>query len=152
MAGYAIAETIDRLPDEVFAWLLDLEHRHQWVPGLVSVEVLTPAPLGAGGRWREQRRLGSRAGSAEVEVSTCEPPGDGRAPPFRVSLSRPAGRGRITQHFELTPEGDKSTRVSLRGEVVGGFGSFGLGRSLAREDADLLLRLKSAVETNGLWP
>ena len=152
MADYAYTETIARPPADVFAWLLDLERRYKWVPGLESAEALTPVPLGAGGRWRERRRIGARAGSGEVEVTTCEAPDEGRSPPFRVSLSRPAGRGRLTQHFVLQPDGDKATRIDLRGEVGGGLLGLFLARALAREDADLLLRLKSAVETEGLWP
>ena len=53
--------TIATPPDELFAYLADLENLDQWMAGIVSAEVTSPAEIGVGTTARVIRALGSQS-------------------------------------------------------------------------------------------
>lgn len=61
-------------PDaRVFAVLSDPASWPGIIPGILSVEVLTPAPFGVGTRFRETRMMHGRRASEEMTVAAIEP-------------------------------------------------------------------------------
>jgi uncharacterized membrane protein len=53
--------TIATSPDELFAYLADLENLGEWMAGIVSAEVTSPGELGVGTRAHVVRALGSQS-------------------------------------------------------------------------------------------
>jgi uncharacterized membrane protein len=126
MARIQRSVEIERSPEEVFAYVDDLEAHPEWQTGLLKAEKVTGGLTGVGTRSRELRRIMGRQMRIEYEVTEHEPP---RLAAFR-SLNGPLRPfGRMT----LAPSA-RGTRVTFELD----FEASGLGvliRPLARRDA-----------------
>jgi uncharacterized membrane protein len=120
---------IDRRPEEVFAYLDDLERHGEWQPDIVSTRIETAGPVRVGTRVKESRRMGSREQDTSYEITEHEPP---RRSAFRglAGPVRPVG----TLIVEPLGDGEKS-RVSLEFDLVG-YGWGKLIAPLARRQAE----------------
>jgi uncharacterized membrane protein len=65
---------IARSPEEVFAYLDELERHSEWQEQLISAEKLGDGPAQVGTRSTEKRRMGKREMTVSYEVTEHEPP------------------------------------------------------------------------------
>jgi len=103
---------IERGPEEVFDYLVDLRNELEWNPGVESMEKLTDGPLGVGtkylAKWKQSRLL-------EVECTRFDRP--------REWVYVNGGPVAVTFTAHLTPEGEgngsppRSTRARTAGSV-----------------------------------
>ena len=135
---------IHRSPEDVFAYLNQLERHGEWQSQIVSTKIETDGPVGVGTRVREIRKAGGREQDTSYEVTAHDPP---RTSSFRGI----AGPVRPVGSVTVEPVGDgNSARVTLEFDLVGyGFGK--LIAPLARMQARKLIsadqqRLKARLE------
>jgi uncharacterized protein YndB with AHSA1/START domain len=94
--------TIGRPPEEVFAFLADLENDRKWRPGVLEIEHVSGT--GVGSRWRQViSGPGGARIDADIEITEHDP---GR----RLAFKTMAGPVRPTGLFELE-DADGGTRV-----------------------------------------
>ena len=135
---------IDRRPEDVFAYLDELERHGEWQSEIVSTKVETEGPVGVGTRVREIRKVGGRERDTSYEITEHDPP---RKSSFRgfVGAVRPVG----TVTVEQVGDGSKA-RVSLEFDLVGqGIGKLIalLARTQARKSiAESQQQLKAKLE------
>ena len=112
---------IDRTPEEVFAYLDQLERHGEWQGAIESVRVETEGPTRVGSRAAEKRRVPGGAREFTYEVTEHDPP-------RRVSFKGVNGPVRPVGTVTVDPVGDGSrSRVTLRLELKG----HGLGKLIA---------------------
>ena len=104
---------IDRRPEDVFAYLDQLERHGEWQSQIVSTRVETSGPVGVGTRVREIRKVGGRERDTSYEITEHDSP---RKSSFRgvVGPVRPVG----TVTVEPVGDGSKA-RVSIEFNLVG---------------------------------
>jgi len=136
---------IERSPEDVFAYLDDLERHSEWQPRILSTQVETEGPVRVGTRVREHRRIGGRNQDTSYEITQHEPP---RRSSFRgiAGLIRPLGT------VTLEPlEGGSRTRLTLEFDLLGhGIGKLfaPLARKQAHRDIEQSQeRLKARLES-----
>lgn len=142
MAGFTATEWIAAPPETVFALMHDVNHFPAVLTSVVRAEKITPGPVGLGTRFLETRKINGREASAEIAVTTFEPP-------CRYAATSSQGGITATYHYTLTPE-KKGTRVNLQAEAT----ASGLKKLLLpiivnfmkKEDATHLQKLKTVVE------
>ena len=104
---------IDRRPEDVFAYLDDVERHGEWQRELVNAKLETSGPVGVGTRVRESRKFGRREQDTSYEITEHEPP-------RRTAFRGTAGPIRPVGTVTLEPLGDGSrTRVSLDFDLQG---------------------------------
>lgn len=145
MAGFHASEYIDRSPEEVFAYITDLDNALSWLPAVTRLDRITEGPMAAGTRYRETRQVGDREGQVEIEVTEYDPPGG-----YATAFNR-AGYD-STYQYTFVAEGS-GTRAELECVVVG-HGVRRLtaplvARAMRRFDQGQLASLKAAVEADG---
>ncbi|HET7047155.1 MAG TPA: SRPBCC family protein, partial [Solirubrobacteraceae bacterium] len=104
---------INRSPEDVFAYLDQLERHGEWQGEIVSATRETDGPVGVGTRVREIRKMGRREIDASYEITEHDPP---RRTAFRgtVGAIRPVG----TVTIESAGDGS-SALVSIEFDLVG---------------------------------
>ena len=113
MARFDLSVQIARPPEDVFAYLTDLDNLIEWQASLVEVRPQTPPPLAAGSRFTEVRSALGRRIESDVEVKELEPP-------RRFTVRSTGGPLPFTVEHELEPAGDGTTlRVAAEGEPKG---------------------------------
>jgi uncharacterized membrane protein len=117
--GIVIAHSIeiDRPPEDVFAYLDQLERHGEWQAEIVSSKVETDGPVAVGTRVREFRKIGGREQDTSYEVTEHDPP-------HKTSFRGVVGPVRPLGTVTVEPIGDGSkARVSIEFDLVGhGFG------------------------------
>jgi len=110
-----ITETIEinRRPEDVFAYLDDVERHGEWQDQIVDVEPQGDQPMGVGKRVRETRRVPGGNRSMTYEITEHAPP---RQSSFRV-LDGPI---RAVGTVSVEPIGDGSrTKLTIRIDFEG---------------------------------
>jgi len=110
-----ITETIEinRRPEDVFAYLDDVERHGEWQDQIVDVEPQGDQPMGVGKRVRETRRVPGGNRSMTYEITEHDPP---RQSSFRV-LDGPI---RAVGTVSVEPIGDGSrTKLTIRIDFEG---------------------------------
>lgn len=74
MGSLTANQHVDAPVDVVFQEAIDLAHAAERFSAIDRVETLTPAPFGAGTRWRETRTMFGRPSTEELEVIEFDPP------------------------------------------------------------------------------
>ncbi|HEY6056969.1 MAG TPA: SRPBCC family protein [Candidatus Limnocylindrales bacterium] len=147
---------VGRAPDEVFAFLADLDRVATWQrgTGVDRVIVAGDDPVGAGTRFRLERRIGGRLVWLDCRVTTFEPP---RRFGYR---SREGRRLVLSVDAELvddggaasTRHGGPASRLDWRLELTtpAYFGPFGalIGRELGRAAERDLVTLRRLIEAS----
>jgi uncharacterized membrane protein len=141
-----ITHSIDiaRRPEDVFAYIGQLERHGEWQPQIVSTKVETDGPVRAGTRVHEVRKIGGREQDTSYEVTDHEPP-------RRTSFKGVAGPVRPVGTVTVEPLGDgEAARVTIDFNLVGhGFGKLiaPLARMQARKTIlDNQQQLKARLE------
>lgn len=106
---------IDRRPEDVYAYLDQLDRHKEWQSSIVRTRIVTEGPTRIGTRVIDTRRVGGREQDVPYEITEREPP---RKASFRGAegMIRPAGtvtvdplddgtRSRVTIEFDLTGHG-----------------------------------------------
>ncbi len=142
MAGFLSSQRIERPPEEVFAFMTNLENAPEFSPGITSIEKITEGPMGEGTRFRETRKRGNKEMSSEIEVVEYEPP-------LRFG-ARSAERGiEASYYYSFEPE-HGGTQVDLVCEVKGkGFMKLMtpvVARFMKKADGGQLKRAKAILE------
>jgi uncharacterized membrane protein len=138
---------IDRRPEEVFAYLDQLDRHGEWQGNIVSTRVETEGPTRVGSRAVNRRKVPGGERDIRYEITEHDPP---RKSAFRGTDGpvRPVG----TVTVEPLDDGSRS-RVTLEFDLVG----YGLGklvaplarrqaaRQIPQDHAKLKERLESGV-------
>lgn len=100
---------IERTPEDVFDYLVDLRNEMEWNPGVVSMQKLTEGPLGVGTRYLAKWK---QSGHIEVECTEFDPPrrwayhnGGPVSVTFTVNLTRHGAGTRLAATFDAQPHG-----------------------------------------------
>jgi uncharacterized protein YndB with AHSA1/START domain len=109
---------INRRPEDVFAYLDDVERHGEWQEQIVDVQPESDQPMGVGKRVRETRRVPGGDRSMTYEVTEYDPP---RRSSFRV-LDGPI---RAVGTISVEPVGDGSRSrltftLDFQGHGLGG--------------------------------
>jgi carbon monoxide dehydrogenase subunit G len=131
---------IDRPPEDVFAFVTDLDNLSRWQPTIREVE--WSAPLERGATFRETREMLGRRARSRLEVTALDPPGE-------FSLRVVEGPVPLTVRHLLEPA-ERGTRLTLEAEGEAG-GLMRLAaplaeRAAARQAGQDLERLKRLIE------
>jgi uncharacterized membrane protein len=143
MAPITAAVEITRSPEDVFAYIADVERHPEWQQGLVSVINQSGGPLHVGSRLVHRRKLGLATVATTSEVTVFDSP---RVIGFR-GLDGPI-RAEGAQRVEPA---DGGSRVLFEMEMTGhGLGVLMLPlarRQASRQVAESHERLKQILET-----
>lgn len=101
--------TIDRAPDEVFAFIADARNRPQWDGSVDSEELTSPEPIGVGSTVRT--KLTSMGNEMEWNWEITE-----HDPPHRQRIESTSGPFPMSLGWDLAPA-DGGTRASF--EITG---------------------------------
>ena len=146
MAPIVESVEIARSPEDVFAYIAELDKHGEWQSQIVSVEVETDGPTRVGSRVSEMRRMPGATVKSMYEITAYDPP---RSASFQVISGPVRPSGTIT----VEPVGDGArSRLTLQIEFVG----HGLGKlllPLALRDARKRIpadqaRLKERLESS----
>ena len=144
MAQERIEVTIDRTPDEVFAYISDLERAPDWVPDLLSVRKLTDGPTGLGTKFAEVVKIRGGQSAANLEITEF-------SPPVAIGHRGEGGPVQFTARFLLTPNGTNRTRVTHEYSVsISGIGKLMaplVDRALKSNTEAALAELKRILES-----
>jgi len=124
--------TIRRPPDEVFAYLADLENLPRWNYAIAQTRKLTPGPVGVGSRYHQIRTVPAHR-EEDLEVVELEP---GHRLTVRGTLNTLPAR----LSYTLDPVGD--TTVLTNEVVLAASGRFALVAPLASR------QVRAAVAAN----
>lgn len=108
MSEIFVNRTIEASPERVWDVVTDLDHAHQILTGVVSVQRMTDGPYAVGTRWRETRKMFGKEATEEMWVAESDP--------HRRTLVRAeSGGADYVTEFTLTPVGDGArTELSVR--------------------------------------
>ena len=147
MAPISESIEIDRSPEEVFAYLDDVERHGEWQDQIVAVEPQGDEPMGVGKRVRETRRVPGGDRSMTYEITDYDPP---RQSSFRV-LDGPV-RGVGTVLVEPVDDGSRSRvtfTIEFEGHGLGGKVLLPLAKSQARKQIPKdQARMKELLESS----
>jgi uncharacterized membrane protein len=136
---------INRPPEEVFAYLDDVERHGEWQEDIVGVERVTEGPIRQGSRVRETRHVPGGNRTMTYEVTEHDPP---QQSSFRV-LDGPV---RAVGTISVEPAGDGTkSRVTIamdfEGHGIGGKLLLPVARNQARKRVpQSQARMKQVIE------
>ena len=104
--------TIGISPDELFAYLADLDNLDEWMAGIVSAEVTSAGKLGAGSTARVVRALGSQQVEAPLTVAEYEPP-------RHLVITSEVSGVNVAASLDLTPAAGGATDLRFAMEIRG---------------------------------
>jgi uncharacterized protein YndB with AHSA1/START domain len=138
---------INRRPEDVFAYLDDVERHGEWQEQIVDVQPESDQPMGVGKRVRETRRVPGGDRSTTYEVTEYDPP---RRSSFRV-LDGPI---RAVGTISVEPVGDGSRSrltftLDFQGHGLGGKLLLPVAKSQARKQIPKdQARMKELLESH----
>ncbi|HEX6129253.1 MAG TPA: SRPBCC family protein [Candidatus Limnocylindria bacterium] len=109
MKTVTASAVVPATPDEVFAFVADLENLPRWQTGIVSAELTTPGPIGAGSRAHVVRELLGQRLAVDLALVDHQP---GR----RLELTSATSGIGVRAILELAPE-DGATRLAFTMEI-----------------------------------
>ncbi len=138
---------INRRPEDVFAYLDDLDRYVEWQENLISTRIETEGPTRVGSRGVDRRRVPGGPRDIPFEVTAHDPP-------RKLSFRGTAGPVRPVAVLTVEPVGDGSrSRMSLEldlhghgfGKLVAPFARRGAAKEVQQDHA----RLKERLEAGG---
>jgi uncharacterized membrane protein len=137
--------TIARTPDEVFAYLDDLERRPEWQLDVKETKVLTQGPTRVGTEVEEVRQMGRKAGRVRWRVTGHEPPRRSTFETYESQMLKPSGV------ITVEPSGSGSTVTFEMEPNPIGMGKLlmpMIARQIRKNITADLERLKDTLETS----
>jgi uncharacterized membrane protein len=138
---------INRTPEEVFAYLDQLERHGEWQGAIVSVKVETEGPTRVGSRAAEMRRVPGGPREFTYEITEHDPPRrssfrgvNGPVRPVGTVTVEPVGRGsrsRVTIQLELQGHG--------LGKLIAPLAMRDARKRIPKDQARLKARLESGA-------
>ena len=113
MAPIVHSVEIARSPEEVFAYLDDLERHGEWQSQIVSSRRETDGPTGVGTRATDVRRVPGRTQSVTYEITAHDPP-------RKVAFRGVSGPVRPAGTVTVEPVGTGSSKVTIELDLEGG--------------------------------
>ena len=104
--------TIRMPPEELFAYLANLENLEEWMAGIVSAEVTSAGELGPGSTARVVRALGSQRVEAPLTVAEYDPP-------RHLLITSEVSGVRVAADLELSPATADGTDLRFAMEIRG---------------------------------
>jgi uncharacterized protein YndB with AHSA1/START domain len=147
MAPISESIEINRRPEEVFAYLDDVERHSEWQEQIVDVQPQGDEPMGVGKRVKETRRVPGGDRSMTYEITAYEPP---RQSSFRVLDGPIRGVGTIL----VEPIGDGSRSrltftIDFQGHGLAGKVLLPVARGQARKQIPKdQAKMKELLESN----
>ena len=135
--------TIDRAPEDVFAYLADVANLTEWQSGVHSAEIEGGGAATAGSRVVESRTMLGKEMTTTLEIVDFEPP-------RLFTLRALDGPALLTVRHELEPSGGGTDlRVVVEGEVkhLPGFAAGLMMRGAERQFRKDFERLKRLLES-----
>ena len=139
---------ISRPPDEVFAYLDQLERHGEWQSAIQSVKVQTDGPTRVGSRATERRKVPGGARDVTYEITEHDPPWkasfkglDGPIRPkgtMRIAPLDGKTRSRLTLELELEP-------VTFSGKLFAPLARRAATRRVPKDQAKLKQILESGA-------
>ena len=138
---------VNRRPEDVFAYLEQLERYVEWQENLISTRVVTEGPTRVGSRGVDRRRVPGGPRDIPFEVTEHDPP-------RRITFRGTAGPVRPVARLTVEGVGDESrSRVSLEldlqghgfGKLVAPFARRGAAREVRQDHARLKERLEAGA-------
>ena len=110
---------VDRIPEDVYAYVVDPSHLPEWQESAVAARQVDDKPFGVGSQVRVTRHIGSRDIPMTMEVTAYDPP-------LSWSMRGIDGPVRGLVHGEITPlEGGRRSRLTMELDLEGrGIGRF----------------------------
>ncbi len=130
---------IERAPEEVFDYLVDLRNELEWNPGVESMEKLTEGPVGMGTRYRAKWKQSKHI---EVECTAFD------RPHRWVYVN--GGPVSVTLTINLTAEGTGTRLVSTFDAYPHGLMRLGFPvflRIMRRQEAENMSNIKRKLES-----
>jgi uncharacterized membrane protein len=147
MAPIVESVEIDRRPEDVFAYLDQLDKHAEWQEQIVSTEILTEGPTRVGTHVRQTRRVPGGDQTFTYEIIEHDPPRkasfrglDGSIRPVGTMSVEPVGdggRSRVTLQFDLEGHGI--------GKVMAPLARMNARKQIPKDHARLKERLESGV-------
>jgi uncharacterized protein YndB with AHSA1/START domain len=135
---------IQRPPEEVFAYLDQLDRHTEWQNSLVSAKVETEGATRVGTRVVERRKVPGGARDIPYEITEHEPP-------HKASFRGTAGPVRPVGTVTVDPVGESSSRMTLelelQGHGVGKLFAFFARRQAAKELPESHQKFKELLES-----
>lgn len=140
MAGFTLSERIQAPPEEVFAFLVDVDNATKVFTTVKRTEKLGNKAVDVGTRYLQVRQVAGNEYSGEYEVLEIDPP--------RLYVVSSLDEGiRATYRYQLEPVGG-STLIRLecdvKGEGLSSLLAWLVARAMQRDDASLLLKFREA--------
>jgi uncharacterized protein YndB with AHSA1/START domain len=139
---------INRPPEEVFAYLDDLERHGEWQQDIVNSRRETPGPTGVGTRATDKRKVPGGPRDITYEVTEHDPPRrvafrgvNGPVRPVGTATVEPldeGSRSRVTLEFDLVGHG-------LIGKLFAPMARRQAAKTIPRDQAALKQKLESGV-------
>jgi uncharacterized membrane protein len=136
---------VDRRPEDVFAYLDQLDRHGEWQEQIVRTAVLTEGPVHVGTRVRQTRRVPGREQTFTYEITEHDPPRkasfrgiDGSLRPVGTMTIEPVGdgsRSQVTLEFDLEGHGF--------GKVLAPLARMNARKQIPKDQARLKERLES---------
>lgn len=145
MSEIVVSRTIEASPERVWEVVTDLDHAHETLSGVVSVQRMTDGPYAVGTRWQETRKMFGREATEEMWVAESDPQ-------RRTLVRAESGGADYVTEFTLTPVGDGSTQLRIRFDaqlanpsglqklglkVLGGVAALATRKALEQDLADI---------------
>jgi uncharacterized protein YndB with AHSA1/START domain len=137
---------IDAAPEEVFAYLADLDHLAEWQAGVESARRTSPGTIGVGATAHLVRHVAGQRIEAPLTVTVHEPP-------RRLVIETEAGGVRATAGFALqpvvgsTPATELSFGMEVRGSMMTRFLEGVIASAAASDIEASLARLRARFAT-----
>jgi uncharacterized protein YndB with AHSA1/START domain len=138
---------INRVPEDVFAYLDQLDRYVEWQENLISTRMETEGPTRVGSRGIDRRSVPGGPRDIPFEVTEHDPP-------RRISFRGTAGPVRPVAQLTVEPVGDGSrSRMSLEldlrghrlGKLVAPFARRGAAKEVEQDHARLKERLEAGA-------
>lgn len=124
MISIEVSVSIDRAPEEVFAFVFDPANTAQWQEGVVLAEFTSEGPLDLGSTWRNVSKVMGREIDNQFEVTVYDPP-------HQLCYKSTSGPFQIEACGTFEPQ-NGGTLMTFNGKAeVGGF--FKLAEGIVRK-------------------
>lgn len=104
--------TVNRPPQDVWAYITEFAHGPEWIPGQLEKQALTPAPYGPGTRIRAVQKVPGRVVESTFEIAEWQPA-------ERLVERSVDGPLQVQVAYDLDPIAPAESRLTLTYDITG---------------------------------